>query len=167
MKAPHIDDPDRRLDHRVDTAIDIAMTPAEVFDFVTTPTLWSLWHPATKGVDQVPDRPLLLGETVVEHIDFWPRPIAAEWTVVDYAPGERWAIDTITPQGDARVIYRVAPNGKGTVFRRALLYSSRNLPWRWLDANLTRLALRIQSRNALINLKRVLEARVSRAPAPK
>mgnify|MGYP000956428300 CR=1 FL=1 len=43
---------------RIESAITIARTPYAVFDYVTTPSLWHTWHPATLGVDDVEPRPL-------------------------------------------------------------------------------------------------------------
>lgn len=149
---------------RVVTAVRIAREPREVFDFVTTPALWSTWHPATAAVRDVPDRPLGPGETVVETIAFAGRRNDARWTVVDCAPPERWEITTDAPEGSARIVYRIEPAGTGTAFLRTLEFRSRRLPWRWLDATLLRWVLERQSARALANLREVLEARAAVTP---
>ncbi len=158
MRAPHLDYPERRLSYRIETKILIKAPARDVFDFVTTPTLWPMWYPATRAVQAKPDRSLLLGETVVEFIKAGPRSIVAEWTVVECEPGQLWTIDTVTGEGDARLTYTLAVHGRATEFRRVLQYRSRGLPWRWLDGNITRWMLRRQARAALRNLKRVLES---------
>jgi len=130
MRAPHLDYPERRLDYRIEAKILIKAPPRDVFDFVTTPTLWLLWYPATRAVEARPDRSLLLGETVVEFIKAGPRSVVAEWTVVECEPGRLWTIDTVATEGDARLTYTLAMRGRATEFRRALQYRSRGLPWR-------------------------------------
>ena len=164
-RAPHLDYPERRLNYHIETKILINAPPRDVFDFVTTPTLWPMWYSATRAVEAKPDRSLLLGETVVEFIKVGPRSVVADWTVVECEPGKLWTIDTVTREGGARLTYTLVARGRATEFRRVLQYRSRELPWRWFDGNITRWMLRRQARRALRNLKRVLETGARAAAA--
>lgn len=143
--------------HRIDNEIEIALPPADVFDFVTTPPLWNLWHPATEAVFDTPERPLLYGEVAFERIRLGRRRLTAEWMVIAYEVAQLWSISTETPLGEARVTYRFAPTAQGCRFVRTLSYRSRHIPQRWLDSTVTRWALQRQSVKALRKLKGVLE----------
>jgi hypothetical protein len=122
---------------------------------------WREWHPATRSVDGVPDRPLSTGETIVEHISAGGRRLTATWVVLAAEAPTLWVIATDTPLGIARIAYelRSTDGGRSTRFRRTLMGRSTTRPWRWLDPLLARLVLVPQSRRALDNLKRVVEAR--------
>ena len=143
--------------YRIDSEIDIAASPVDVYDFVTTPMFWSMWHPATEEVFDTPERPLLYGETAFETIRAGGRHITAEWTVIAREAPRLWAIATDMDEGEARITYRLARSERGTRFVRTLSYRSRYAPWRWFDSSLVRWALTRQSTRALANLKRVLE----------
>jgi hypothetical protein len=144
--------------YRIDSEIELAAQAVDVFDFVTTPAFWSMWHPATAEVIDTPERPLLYGETAIERIRAGGREFMAEWTVIACESPRLWSIATDTAEGEARITYRLASNGSGTRFVRTLAYRSHKAPQRWFDSSLVRWALTRQSKRALANLKRVLEA---------
>lgn len=146
---------------RIVTVIDIARPSAAVFEFVTTAAQWKRWHPATVAVSGVPNRPLGLGETIDEQIHAGPRRFSARWTVIECKPPRRWAIETDSSEGAARVTYKLSEQGGVCYFERTLEYESRRLPWKWFDGSLTRRLLARQSDQALRNLKRVIEARAA------
>ena len=152
---PH---PGERPAPRIDTEIVLAAPCERVFDFVTTPALWHTWHPATAGVADVPTRPLVAGESVVEHIRAGGRRFDATWTVLACEPPSLWVIATDSELGSSRIVYRLAPLAGGCRFRRTLEYRSHRMPWRLFDASITRWVLGRQSARALANLKRALEA---------
>lgn len=43
------------------TEVELRCAAEEAFAFVTNPSRWSRWHPATRAVRGVEDRPLALG----------------------------------------------------------------------------------------------------------
>jgi uncharacterized protein YndB with AHSA1/START domain len=143
--------------YRIDSEIDLAVPQVDVFDFVTTPAFWSMWHPATEAVFDTPERPLLYGETVFEKIRAGGRRFTAEWTVIACEAPRLWAIATDTDEGEARLTYRLARSERGTRFVRTLAYRSHYAPQRWFDSSVVRWVLTRQSNKALANLKRVLE----------
>ena len=142
---------------RVETQIGIDRPAQRVFDYVTTPALWHTWHPATVEVRNVPARPLITGETMLEVIAMAGRRDEALWTVTACTPPQLWEIATETPNGAAHIAYRMTPTATGCRFHRTLEFRSKGWPWRLLDSTLTRWILVRQSARALLNLKQVLE----------
>lgn len=138
------------------TEVDLPCAAGPVFAFVTHAARWSRWHPATVAVRGVEDRPLVLGETVVETIGAAGRRFEATWTVRACEPPRRWVIETTSAEGDARIEYQLEPTAGGCRFTRLLWFRSQRAPWRWLDRNVTRWLLARQSRRALDNLQRLL-----------
>ncbi|GAB4480659.1 MAG: hypothetical protein OHK0044_28770 [Burkholderiaceae bacterium] len=141
------------------TAVDLPCTAEAVFAFITNPARWSRWHPATVAVRGVTDRPLALGETVVETIGAAGRRFEATWTVRRCEPPRRWVIETASAEGEARIEYQLEPHAGSCRFTRLLWFRSRRAPWHWLDRSVTRRLLAWQSRRALDNLRRLLSAR--------
>lgn len=142
---------------RIETGTLIRRPAEAAFSFATHAALWPKWHPATAGVSNVADRPLVTGDTVTEAIRAGSRRLSATWRVLACDAPSMWVIATHTDEGDARIVYEIAPEGNLCRFQRTLDYRSRRWPWTLLDANLTRWALERQSQRALENLKRVLE----------
>lgn len=148
---------------RVETEIEIEQPQQVVFDYVTTPALWSTWHPATVEVREVPCRPLTTGETILERIAVAGRHDEAQWIVQNCVPPQRWEISTATRQGRAHITYQLFPTRAGCRFRRTLEFRSERWPWRWLDSTLTYWILKRQSAKALQNLRQILAASGDRA----
>jgi uncharacterized protein YndB with AHSA1/START domain len=130
----------------------IAASPQRVFDFVTNASQWKRWHPATHAVRGVPERPLVLGESMVEHVKAAHRSFEATWTVTGCEPGALWCIETSTPYGASVLTYRLAPTAGGTHFERTCDFRSEGV-WHRLDGNLTRWMLARQAARALANLR--------------
>jgi hypothetical protein len=142
---------------RIETGTLIARPAEAAFSFATHAALWHHWHPATARVSNVADRPLVTGDTVTESIRAGIRSFSAVWTVLACDAPTLWVIATRTAEGDARIVYEIAPEGRLCRFQRTLDYRSRRWPWRAFDSNLTRWTLDRQSQRALANLRRVLE----------
>src|SRR5438132_299545 len=100
-------------------SIVLAAPPDQVFDFVTNPSQWYRWHPATRSVRDVPPRPLGLHETMVEHIRAGGRSFEAVWTVVACERPSLWQIETATPHGASVITYHLEPLGSGCRFERS------------------------------------------------
>jgi uncharacterized protein YndB with AHSA1/START domain len=144
--------------HRIVHTIDLAAPPARVFDFVTNAAQWRRWHPATHSVRGCPDRPLALGEKVIERIQAAHREFDAEWTVVACEPPTLWRLHTSTPLGASVLTYRLTPDASGgTRFERTCDFRSEGA-WRLLDGNVTKWMLARQAKRALGNLRALLAA---------
>jgi hypothetical protein len=138
---------------RIVHTVEIGCSPARLFDFVTNASQWHRWHPATHAVRNVPDRALVLGETMVEHIKAAHRNFEATWTVTACEHPALWRIATATPLGASIVTYRLRPaQDAATHFERTCDFRSEGI-WRWLDQNLTRWMLARQAACALANLQ--------------
>ena len=149
---------------KIETEVVIAADCATVHAMASNAARWHEWHPATRSVDALPDRPLRGGESIVEHISAAGRRFTATWTVIAVEAPHLWVIVADTPQGLARLAYRLAPttlpDGRpATRFHRTLECRSKGWLLRLLDPLLLPLTLVPQSRRALDNLKRVIEAR--------
>ncbi len=136
---------------RIRHSVVLAAPPERVFDFVTDASQWHRWHPATRSVRDVPQRPLVLGETMVEHIRAAHRSFEATWTVTACERPRRWQIETRTPLGASVVSYQFAPAGAGCRFERTCDFRSEGW-WHLLDGNFTRWMLARQAQRALDNL---------------
>jgi Polyketide cyclase / dehydrase and lipid transport len=148
---------------RVDTEVVVQAPRDVVHAFATNASRWSRWHPATRSVEALPDRPLGLGETIVERIATAGRRFTATWTVVAVDAPSLWTIETDTPQGWARITYRLddlpaRAGSAATRFRRTLEFSSGAALLRRFDPWMARWVFAPQSRRALDNLKRAVEA---------
>ena len=140
---------------RFTQSVHIAAPPEAVFPFVTNAAQWHTWHPATHSVREVPDRPLGLGETVVEEIRAGFRHFDAKWQVIECAPTRRWVIDTRTPLGHSTVSYDLTPENGGTRFQRSCEFASTGA-WSLLDGTAVKWMLARQAATALENLRRRL-----------
>ena len=60
--------------HSVTSQISIRGSIAHVFDLATTAGLWPQWHPATLAVDGVTERPMALGDAIIERGGSFQRP---------------------------------------------------------------------------------------------
>lgn len=147
----------------VTTTVTIPVPAPELFALVTNARQWTRWHPATASVRDTPDRPLVLGESVVESIRAAGRSFDARWVVVECDAPRRWIIATDSPQGSAWIEYTLEPQGAGTRFTRRLRWRSHHRPWTWLDRSLIRWILARQSGRALSNLASLFH-RQSRTP---
>lgn len=141
---------------RIETVLDFPFSPQTVFDYVTTPAYWHTWHPATAEVRNVPVRPLVKGETMLELIKVAGRTDEACWTVTTCIPGQRWEIATETIKGRAHITYQLLATPQGCRFHRTLAFRSKGVLWRLLDHTLMRWVLVKQSQKALENLRLVL-----------
>ncbi len=142
----------------IQTVTRIACTQAVVFDFVTRPTQWHRWHPATKEVTNAPDRPLTVDDTMCEHISVVGQHFSAIWKVYECEPHRHWLIATDASHGASKITYDCRVVDGGCEFHRRLDYRSKNWFMRLLDNNIIKWSINRQSTTALANLKALLES---------
>jgi hypothetical protein len=130
--------------------------PAErVFDLATTAGLWPRWHPATKGVAGVTDRPYRLGDLIHEDVEAAGMTARITWRVTEHDRPRRVALESDTPP--ARITYAFGQDGDVTEFRREVEYEASVFRDRFPDpAELERL-LSSQSEVALRQFKALAE----------
>src|SRR3954454_24907390 len=104
------------------TTIRISRPLATVFDYVTTPTNWPTWHPASLSVTGSADHPLDVGEEITEEFIAAGRCGRTTWRVTQREASRLWKIETITPGARAAIIYRLHVAKGDTVFERDLTY---------------------------------------------
>ncbi len=110
---------------RIHTTIDIACPIETVFDFLTTPANWPVWHPASLGVRGATDHSVEPGEQVMEDFRIAGQPGSAVWTVRERQAPERWVIDGISENGNqATITYTLTRLSQGTRFERELDFAS-------------------------------------------
>jgi uncharacterized protein YndB with AHSA1/START domain len=140
------------------TATTIRRPIAEVFDYVTTPAHWLVWHPSSLGLHGATDHSLKVGEEVTEEFRVAGRKGSVTWKVVERDAPNRWAIAGIVAAGGKGTItYTLTATANGTAFRRQFDYAMPN----WFAALLDRLFIhrRIEAESALAvsRLKQALE----------
>ncbi len=150
---------------RVVTAVSIRRPIGEVFDYITTPANWPKWHPASRSVSGTVDHSLLPGEQVTEEFVVGGRAGSCVWQVTKREAPYLWTIATSTPQGHAKISYRLAPQGGDTIFERELAYAVSGVLFEILDFLLMRRRMSKESRIALERLKERLEGSPERDAA--
>ena len=146
---------------RIVTTVRIRRPIDEVFAFATTPMNWPAWHPASISVEGG-DHPCRVGEEAVEEFVAAGRHGCATWRVTHRDAPHRWRIETETPEARAAVEYRLRADETDTLFERDLSYEVSGAWLAVLDALVLRRRMERESRQALQNLKAVLET-----PAPQ
>lgn len=144
---------------RVKTTIHVHQTIERVFDFVTTPRNWPLWHPSSLGVDGATDHSLEPGESVTERFRVAGRRGSVVWTVLKREAPRLWTIEgRVGDRGSGRISYTLTPHDGGTLFERDFSYSFSNPLLSLMDRLVLRRRIAAESAEALRRLKAVLEA---------
>lgn len=131
---------------------------AEVFDYVTTPQHWLVWHPSSLGLQGATDHSLHVGEEVTEEFRVAGRKGSVTWKVIARDAPVRWAIRGIVAGGGSGTItYTLSPAAEGTAFRREFVYAMPNWFAELLDRLFVRQRIERESVEAVSRLKQALE----------
>jgi hypothetical protein len=87
---------------------------------VTAARFWPQWHPATRAVGGVTERPYGLNDRIHERGRIGDREFAVTWTVVEHVRPTRVVLRTERPP--AQITYTFQAQDGATVFTRALTY---------------------------------------------
>ncbi|MDQ8036560.1 MAG: SRPBCC family protein [Pedobacter sp.] len=106
-------------------SLEIAATPAALFDYVTRPLRWKEWHHSSLEVRGVQDESLVAGRRFEESV------VAAgglkrelTWLVEESHPGKRWRASAYMADGSTvRLCYEFEATAAGTQFTRTLDYT--------------------------------------------
>lgn len=132
---------------------EIAVSPQQVYDYVTRPVRWKEWHPASQGVSDVDDESLVAGRRFEEDVLSAGRQRHLTWLVEESRPGERWRASAYMADGSTvRLTYDMVASGNGTRFTRTLEYTLRPVLLRWLNDLFLWKRVRAESEKALANL---------------
>lgn len=149
---------------RIVSEITIARPVEEVYDFATAPANWVRWHPSTLRVDGDAGHPQDVGETCTEEFVVAGRRGVTDWIVTRRERPALWTIasrpsaDGKSAGGSATITYQLAPAGSGgTRFTRTLEYAMTNPLTALLNVLVLRRRVDAESRQALANLRDVLE----------
>src|SRR5262249_31912163 len=132
--------------------------PPKVFEFVTTPAHWLIWHPSSLGLHGATDHSLQVGEEVTEDFKVAGRRGSVTWKVIERNPSSRWAITgTVAGGGSGTITYTLQAVAEGTRFRREFVYAMPNAFARLLDRLFVRRRIEAESAEAVRRLKQALE----------
>ena len=137
--------------------------PAEtLFEYVTTPGNWPVWHPSSLGVSGATDHSLGPGEKVAEEYSVAGRRGRVVWTVRERVAPRRWTIDgEVDGGGGGTITYTLTPDAGGTLFERDFVYAMPNALLALLDRLVLRRRVEAESEEALGRLKGALEKRAA------
>ncbi len=143
---------------RVVKIITIAMPPARVFDYVTTPDQWPQWHPSSIAVRGATRRSAMPGEQISEEFVVAGIHGTVLWTVVQRQAPQRWVIEgDVAGGGRGTITYTLSADTSGTRFEREFVYPIPNLLLALVDGFYLRTRIEAESAQALARLKHVLE----------
>jgi hypothetical protein len=92
-----------------------------VFDLVTTARFWPRWHPASRAVAGVIERPYQLGDVIFERISFRNKLVNFTWRVAEHVRPQRVVLQA--ENADARIDYSFAAEGPVVLFTRIQHYN--------------------------------------------
>lgn len=122
-----------------------------VFDLATTAGLWPSWHPATRAVSGVTERPYRLGELIHEDLEVAGLAARVTWRVTEHDRPRRAVFQSDRPP--IRITYTFREAGGVTEFRRELEYDPAALDGKALDPAEVQRLLQTQSEEALRRFK--------------
>jgi hypothetical protein len=132
---------------------------AEVYEYVTTPMHWLVWHPSSLGLRGATDHSLQVGEEVTEDFHVAGRKGSVTWKVVARDAPVLWAIaGKVAAGGSGTITYTLRTIAEGTAFRREFVYAMPNSFGALLDRLFIRRRITAESALAVRRLKQALES---------
>ena len=145
---------------RIITTATILRPPTVVYEYVTTPAHWLVWHPSSLGLHGATDHSLQVGEEVTEEFRVAGRRGSVTWRVIERDAPTRWAISgRVAGGGDGTITYTLSTAGAATLFRREFVYAMPNWFAGLLDRLFVRRRVEAESAEAVRRLKQALETR--------
>lgn len=125
-----------------------------VFDLVTSARLWPEWHPASRAVAGVTERPYRLGDIIYEHVAIGTKILDFRWRVTEHIRPSRVVLQA--ENRHARITYSFKGDGPVVLFTRVLEYEPED------ERDAPRVALPRESRArqtqpCLVRLKELVE----------
>jgi uncharacterized protein YndB with AHSA1/START domain len=140
--------------------VTIKGTPKSVFDLITTARLWPQWHPATKGVGGVVERPYGLGDLIHERGQIGDKEFQTTWKVVEHVRPSKIVLQSQT--APTRITYTFTAGKGTTTFTRWLEYRSDS----FAAVKELEKVMRDQSEQAIKQLKTLVEKLLSDEAKP-
>ena len=138
----------------IDT-VTIAGAPEAVFDLITSARFWPQWHPATKAVGGVTERPYRLGDRIYEAGRIGAQDFKTSWEVVEHARPSRVVLQS--EKSSTRITYTFQSRDGHTVFSRKLEYNRKNFAAATNAPGGAEEFMRAQSEQAVNQLKAMVE----------
>lgn len=92
--------------HHVVSRIHFNQSPETVLNYITTTEYWPEWHIQSRCVEGITDRPMQVGDKVVEYVSLNPndkeKMVSVEWTTVDRWQSRMYRIEA-RPVKDGKV----------------------------------------------------------------
>ncbi|MGF6936199.1 uncharacterized protein YndB with AHSA1/START domain [Paraburkholderia sp. UCT70] len=147
------------FDTRIVTVASIQRPPTVVFDYVTTPAHWPIWHPSSLAFSGSVEHSLDVGEQVTEEFRVAGRRGRAVWTVAARVRPSKWVIaGTIDGRPAGTVAYSLTSTMSGTRFEREFTYRAPSLWFAILNWSVLRARIQSESDTAVLRLKSLVEA---------
>jgi hypothetical protein len=119
----------------------------DLFEIVSTPRDWPLWHHNSEGVDGDVDGPLNVGSVVEERGKIPGRSGLLMWRCARCEAPTTLVLEGTGMGGHGRVVYTFADAPEGTVFNRELEFSFDSRLMRVFEWLVTPLVRRQQTRS--------------------
>lgn len=146
---------------RIITEMLISRPRSEVFEYVTTPAKWPMWHPSSLAVfGPGADHSALVGEEVTEEFKVAGRTGSVIWKVITREEPRLWVIEgTIVGRAaGGRITYELWPHEGATRFTRIFDYLTPGLFFGVADRLVLRRRVEAESNEALQRLAALLSA---------
>jgi uncharacterized protein YndB with AHSA1/START domain len=137
------------------TSVTIDGSPEAVFDLVTTARFWPQWHPATRAVGGVTERPFQVGDRIHEAGRIGNLDFQTSWKVVEHVRPSRIVLQS--EKSTTRIAYTFSMGGGGTVFTRELTYKLENFAAVAATSGAAEALMQSQSDQAVKQLKEMVE----------
>ena len=131
--------------------ITINGAPKAVFDLITTARLWPHWHPATKAVGVVVERPYGLDDLIHERGRIGDQDFNTTWKVVEHVRPSKVVLQS--QKAETRITYTFTPANATTIFTRRLEYQAEN----FASVKELEKVMRDQSERGIHRLKALVE----------
>jgi uncharacterized protein YndB with AHSA1/START domain len=126
-----------------------------VFDLVTTARFWPQWHPATRVVGGVTERPYRLADRIYEAGRIGTQEFQTSWKVVQHVRPSRVVLQS--EKSPTRITYSFQARNGATVFTRELEYQMENFAAVAAAPGAVEQLMRSQSEQAVRQLKSLVE----------
>jgi hypothetical protein len=143
----------------VTNSIVIGGIPGPVFDLVTTARFWPQWHPATKAVYGVVERPYLLNDVVREQGVAMSVPFDTVWRITEHDRPR--SINMYSAVTGVTITYTFEANPGGTLMTRKVRFEDAKMPPVFPSVSACEQAMSAESARALAQLKTLIEQLVA------
>ena len=134
--------------------------PKAVFDLITTARLWPQWHPATKEVGGVVERPYALGDLIHERGRIGNADFKTTWKVVEHVRPSKIVLQS--QNGPTHITYTFTAGKDRISFTRKLEYQAEN----FASVKELEKVMRDQSEQGVSQLKALVEKILSEEAKP-